>query len=65
MRNLNRNYSLMKQKRNAQSRFRTSLLVCSNVINEFTKIEFVFLVIASSLLLEELTLEAFMYSGML
>lgn len=55
----------MKQKRNAQSRFRTSLLVCSNVINEFTKIEFVFLVIASSLLLEELTLEAFMYSGML
>lgn len=65
MRNLNRNYSLMKQKRNAQSRFRTSLLVCSNVINEFTKIVFVFLVIASSLLLEELTLEAFMYSGML
>lgn len=65
MRNLNRNYSLMKQKRNAQSRFRTSLLVCSNVINEFTKIVFVFLVIASSLLLEELTLEAYMYSGML
>lgn len=51
--------------KHAQSRFRTSLLVCLNVINEFTKIVFVFLVIASSLILEELTLEAFMYSGML